>query len=254
MTWTIPTEIKIDKKPGLSHLKMIPLNKKTNTKQITIPAYYHIDESLSDSLKNLIQDLELDRTFTIGGNGRARVSLVAIDLTNHQPRLGGVNYSDFVYPAGVSKVFIAARVLQQISRDRYSLTTQQVVINPNTMDSVKSVSTDPRRLLRDGDSVTVDYLLDLMLTRGDNSAANCLIDLAGRNNINQMIHDNGWTGSEVTRKYLDRIYEDPDYKQVFSTMTCALHTADFMYKVYTNQLVNPWVSMQMKTFLGRQKD
>jgi beta-lactamase class A len=27
-----------------------------------------------------------------------------------------------------------------------------------------------------------------------------------------------------------------------------------MYKIYSNQLVNPWVSMQMKALLGRQLD
>ena len=34
----------------------------------------------------------------------------------------------------------------------------------------------------------------------------------------------------------------------------ALHAADFMYKIYTNSLVNEWVSLQMKTLLGRQLD
>jgi hypothetical protein len=33
-----------------------------------------------------------------------------------------------------------------------------------------------------------------------------------------------------------------------------LHAADFMYKIYSNQLINPWVSMQMKALLGRQLD
>jgi hypothetical protein len=33
-----------------------------------------------------------------------------------------------------------------------------------------------------------------------------------------------------------------------------LHAADFMYRVYSNQLVNPWVSRQMKALLGRQLD
>jgi hypothetical protein len=63
-----------------------------------------------------------------------------------------------------------------------------------------------------------------------------------------------WNGSEVTRKFLKRKYEDPGYETIKGTETCALHAADFMYKIETNQLVNPWVSKQMKTFLGRQLD
>ena len=64
----------------------------------------------------------------------------------------------------------------------------------------------------------------------------------------------GWYGSEVTRKFLSRKLEDPGYYTVRGTETCALHAAEFMYKVYTNQLINPWVSMQLKALLGRQLD
>jgi len=64
----------------------------------------------------------------------------------------------------------------------------------------------------------------------------------------------GWYGSEVTRKFLSRKLEDPGYDTVKSTGTCALHAADFMYKVYKNKLISPWVSMQMKSLLGRQLD
>ena len=64
----------------------------------------------------------------------------------------------------------------------------------------------------------------------------------------------GWYGSEVTRKFLKRKFEDPGYENIRGTETCALHAADFMYKIYSNKLVNNWVSLQMKTLLGRQLD
>jgi hypothetical protein len=69
-----------------------------------------------------------------------------------------------------------------------------------------------------------------------------------------MIRGFGWHGSEVTRKFLKRKFEDPGYDTVRGTETCALHAAEFMYRVSTNQLVNPWVSQQMKSFLARQCD
>jgi beta-lactamase class A len=93
-----------------------------------------------------------------------------------------------------------------------------------------------------------------MITRSDNSAANCLIDIANRKRINQTMHDNGWYGSEVTRKFLKRKVEDTGYDTVKSTETNALHAADFMYKIYKNELINPWVSMQLKALLARQLD
>lgn len=63
-----------------------------------------------------------------------------------------------------------------------------------------------------------------------------------------------WHGSEVTRKFLRRAVEDPGYDTIRGTQTNALHAADFMYKISTEQLVNPWVSHQLKSFLARQLD
>jgi len=145
-------------------------------------------------------------------------------------------------------------VLKQIEQGTHSLFEQYIVRSPNDVDMAKEISWDPRPLLHDGDTVTINYLLDLMITRSDNSAANCLIDIAGRKNINKTMHENGWDGSEVTRKYLPRKFEDAGYDTIRGTVTCALHAADFMFKAYTNTLISPWVSQQMKVLLGRQLD
>lgn len=229
-------------------------NNISNAQQVTVPHYYQIDSSLTDSLRGYVHNLGLDSTFDVGADGTEQISFAVIDLMSKKPKLGGVNYDNFIYPASVYKMYVGAEVLHQISEGKYFLTTKEVARFPNTVDTVKEIPTDPRPLLQDGDTVTVGYLLDLMLTRSDNSAANCLIDLAGRPNINKFIHDNGWYGSEVTRKFLSRKYEDPGYKEIRGTMTCALHAADYMYKIYEDKLVNPWVSMQLKTFFGRQRD
>jgi beta-lactamase class A len=168
--------------------------------------------------------------------------------------IGGVNMENFIYPASVYKMYVAMEILKQVSNEQYSLYKSYVVKSPNDVDHTSEISWDPRPLLRDGDTVTVDYLLDLMITRSDNSAANCMIDIAGRKNINETMHENGWYGSEVTRKFLSRKFEDAGYDTVKSTVTSALHAADFMYKIYKNELVNPWVSQQLKVLLGRQLD
>src|SRR5690606_196164 len=86
------------------------------------------------------------------------------------------------------------------------------------------------------------------------SAANCLIDIATRPMINETMRSYNWHGSEVTRKFLKRSLEDPGYDTISSTATSALHAADFLYRIYTGQLVNPWVSQQLKAYLGLQLD
>ena len=224
------------------------------SQDVKIPDYYSIDSKLSDNLKDIIIDLNLDKDFDVGDDGLEQISLAVIDLMKDKPCLGGVNIDNFIYPASVYKMYVAAEVLHQISKGDLSLTGNYIVKSPNDVDKAREISCDPRPLLQNGDTVTVNYLLDLMITRSDNLAANCLIDIAKRENINSLMHAYNWYGSEVTRKFLSRKYEDPDYDKIRGTETCALHAADFLYRIYTNRLVNPWVSMQMKSLLARQLD
>ena len=219
-----------------------------------VPLYYQTDKNLSRELYDIVLELELDLNFDVGEDGIEQISLAVIDLTGDQPKLGGVNYDNFIYPASVYKMYVAAEILNQISQGKYSLYEPCVAKEPNLVDRSKQIGNDPRPLLKDGDTVTINYLLDLMITRSDNSASNCLIDVAQRKNIDSLLHNYNWYGSEVTRKFLKRKFEDPGYENIRGTETCALHAADFMYKIYSNTLVNNWVSLQMKTLLGRQLD
>ena len=219
-----------------------------------IPSYYKQSKSFNESLKNIIHDVGLDSTWDVGEDGKEQISFAVIDLTEKKPLLGGVNFTNFIYPASIYKMYAAMEILKQVNNNEYSLFRQYIVKSPNDVDRSREIGFDPRPLLRNEDTVTINYLLDLMITRSDNSAANCLIDVATRKRINQTMHDNGWYGSEVTRKFLKRKVEDPGYDTVKSTETNALHAADFMFKIYKNELINPWVSMQLKTLLGRQLD
>jgi len=224
------------------------------TAQTVIPPYFQQKKSFNKSLEKIVQEAGLDSTWDGGDDGKVKISFAVIDLNGKKPVLGCVNCTNFIYPASVYKMYVAMEILRQVSNGDFSLSRQYVVHAPNDVDRTKEISYDPRPLLRAGDTVTINYLLDLMITRSDNSAANCLIDVATRDSINKTIHEMGWYGSEVTRKFLSRKLEDPGYDTIKSTATCALHAGDFMYKVYTNTLINSWVSMQMKALLGRQLD
>jgi beta-lactamase class A len=222
--------------------------------QPSIPSYYAQDRQFNQALKRIVQAAGLDSTFDVGEDGKETISLAVIDLKGKKPVFGGVHQDNFIYPASVYKMYVAMEVLKQASDGKFSLYDTYVVRSPNDVDKSKEILFDPRPLLKNGDTVSVNYLLDLMITRSDNSAANCLIDLAGRPNINKTMLENNWGGSEVTRKFLKRSFEDPGYDTIRSTATCALHAADFMYKIHNRQLVNPWVSMQMQALLGMQLD
>ncbi|MGE5679424.1 MAG: serine hydrolase [Bacillota bacterium] len=224
------------------------------SQNVSVPDYYRQDKDLTAKLSEIIKSEGLDSSFDVGEDGKEEISFAVIDLNGNQPKLGGVNMDNFIYPASVYKMYVAAQILAQVSSGQKSLFAPYIAKSPNVVDRSKEIKTDPRPLLADGDTVNINYLLDLMITRSDNSAANCLIDIANRKNINEMMLTYGWKGSEVTRKFLKRKFEDPGYESVPGTMTCALHAADYMYKVYKDQMINPWVSMQLKSFFGRQLD
>ena len=215
---------------------------------------FKTDKAFNKSLSEIVHECGFDSSFDAGEDGHLKISLAVIDLNKKQPVIGGVNMDSFIYPASVYKMYVAMEILKQVSERKYSLYKSYVVHSPNDVDHSSEISWDPRKLLRNGDTVTIQYLLDLMITRSDNSAANCLIDVAGRSNINKTMHQYGWYGSEVTRKFLSRKYEDQGFDTIRSTVTNARHAAEFMYLIQSNHLVNPWVSKKMKVFLGQQLD
>ncbi len=215
---------------------------------------FGINKTLSDSLSSIVASLQLDKDFNVGEDGVEQISLAVIDLNSDEPKFGGVNPDNFIYPASVYKMYVAAQVLAQVSEGKYSLSTKHIVKEHNAVDKTKEITDDPRPLIKAGDTLTISYLLDLMITRSDNSAANCLIDIATRPLINKMMEEYNWQGSKVTRKFLKRKVEDTGYDTVRSTVTCARHAAEFMYRIYSNRMINPWVSQQLKCLLGRQLD
>lgn len=186
------------------------------------------------------------------------ISVAVIDLKNPEAQIAGYNMDHFIYPASIYKVFVAAEILRQINIGERSLENIVEIAPVNEVDKdnprffPKSTHRDHRPLLKTGDKVTIDYLLDLMLTRSDNTASNVLIDIADRENINKnIILPNGWSGSDVTRKFLDRLKEEGEYRVSKITVSNARHLALFFYKVEKGELVNAWVSEKLKSYLLR---
>lgn len=218
------------------------------------PAAFAEDPALSTGLADIVAEAGLAGMFDVGEDGEQPVSLVVVDLAGPAPVWGGASPDAFLYPASVYKMYVAAAVLSQVLDGRYDLDTPRVVAAHNAVDTAREVLSDPRPLLAAGDTVTVGYLLDLMITRSDNSAANEMIDLATRPTVDSLMHRYGWQGSEVTRKFLPRSVEDPGYADVPSTMTSGRHAAEFLALAATDRLVHPWVSQRLMALLGGQLD
>ncbi len=207
----------------------------------------HLQENLkrSEEIQNLISEGKFEKQLN-------QLAVAVIDLNELEPKIFGVNLDTFMYPASVYKIFIGAEVLRQIEAGQLRLSEEIEVKSPNDVDKDARLFPDSRPLLQSGDSVTIEYLLDLMLTRSDNTASNCLIDLVGRESIStNIIELYGWQGSEVTRKFLDRVKEDKPYRYVESTKTCVRHIAEFFFLVETEKMVSPFASKKLKEYMLR---
>lgn len=202
------------------------------------------DVQKSERLKSLLEQ---------NGFLKNEMGIAVIDLKQSNQKIFGYNMDHFMYPASVYKIFIGAEMLRQIEVGNFSLDQKIIVKSPNDVDKDSKIFPgDPRELLHARDSVTVDYLLDLMLTRSDNSASNCLIDLVTRESITEnIIHRYGWNGSEVTRKFLDRIKENKKYRYSETTKICARHAAEFMYMVEQGTMISQFVSDKLKDYMTR---
>ncbi len=203
------------------------------------------------------EDKEQSRKFTHilieNGFTKNEISIAIINLKESEPKIFGYNMDHFIYPASVYKIFIGAEVLRRIEIGDFSLDQIVEIKSPNDVDKdTRIFPGDTRNLLYAGDKITVDYLLDLMLTRSDNTASNVLIDLVGRENITkEIIHKYNWNGSEVTRKFLDRIKEDKSFRYSDTTKTCARHVTEFFYLVEKDKLISPFVSQKLKEYMLR---
>ncbi|MFT3980272.1 MAG: serine hydrolase [Ferruginibacter sp.] len=211
------------------------------------------DKKLSAQLHAIVKECSLDSVYKTGETFTEQVSVAVIQL-GKKPLLGSVRSNRFIYPASMYKLYVAMEVLKQAGEGRLNLYAPYVVRSPNDVDRSREIGNDPRPLLKAGDTVTIHYLLDLMISRSDNSAANCLIDIAGRPDINHTIDSLGWEGSEVTRKFLSRRLEDPGYDTIRGTQTSAVHFADMLYRIETGKLISEKLSLQLKALLGGQLD
>ncbi len=208
----------------------------------------HEDVSLSQKIQTIVQSLSPQPD---------DISIAIIDSTSPTPTVAGYNLDHFIYPASIYKVFIAAEILRKVDIGTLKLLDQIQISEPNEVDKKivffpSSVAKDDRPLLKTGEKVSIDYLLDLMLTRSDNTAANVLMDIADREDINtNIILPNNWKGSDVTRKFVDRLKEEKRYQKSAITVSTGKHLAELFYKIEKGELVNPDVSKQLKDYMAR---
>lgn len=149
-----------------------------------------------------------------------------------------------VSSASLIKIPIMGEVLRQVSMGSLSLEQRLTV---NEKDKV------PFSILNElstGNSYSLRDVITLMIIQSDNTATNMLIDLAGMNNINSFIKNNGLLSTVLSRKMMD-FNARQEGRDNFTT---AMDMAKILEKIYRGELVNRSSSLLMLDILKRQLD
>jgi beta-lactamase class A len=192
------------------------------------------DKNLSQKFLKLLTDK---------GFIKKEIGVAIIDLKKPEPKIFGCNFDHFMYPASVYKIFIGAEVLRRVENGDFSL---DQTIEVKSMDEINKEARifpgDTRKIINIGDKLSIDYLIDLMLTKSDNSASTILLDLVGAENITKNIHRYGWYGSEISEEFFGLVKENKPYQFSSTTKSCARHLVEFFYLVEKEKLISPFVS------------
>jgi beta-lactamase class A len=180
----------------------------------------------------------------------SELSIAIIDLKNNPTEIFGINLDSFLYPASVFKIFIGAEVLRQVEAGKYSLGEKLIIKQAINVPTLSNLYPDPRSLLKTGESVSIDHLLKLMLADSDNTASNCLLELAGAESITKhVIAAHAWIATGITDEFLSNLKQSKASRYVETTKTCARDVAEFFALVEEERLISLFVSRKLKEYM-----
>ncbi len=105
------------------------------------------------------------------------------------------------------------------------------------------------RRSRSGTSYSIDHLVDLMVTRSDNTATNMIIDRLGFDYINGTFREVGLERTKLLRKMMDMRSRDRGVEN----FTTARETAEVLEQIYSKGCISPAVSDKCLEVLKAQK-
>ncbi len=145
--------------------------------------------------------------------------------------------------ASVVKIPIMAACYEAAAHGRLRL-DEQITLN----GADKVYGSGLLKAAPNGSSYTVEQLIELMITKSDNTATNLLIRRMGFDDLNQSFRRMGLTQTRLSRKMMDFSRR----KQGVENFTTAKDISLTLRKLYLRQLVSPAVSEQCLELLKRQ--
>ncbi len=179
--------------------------------------------------------------------GLKNAGVVLMDLNNGH--VASVNGDKAFYPASVIKLPVMTEAFHQAANGKISM-DQIITVKSENVVGTWQPDGDNRPLLDTGTKVSVRKLVELMITRSDNTATNVLIDVLGRKNITNYMKMLGLNHIEVNRK----LSVDSDSQATGRNTMTSNDTAKLLTLIGTNKLINEKSSHEMLNILGGQLD
>lgn len=219
---------------GNTEFSYIP---KPNNYVVNIKGYNRLKESIKDSTVNKFS------------NVKGNYSLAFEDLSLGNPLILNDEKTN---AASIIKIFIMIDAFNQVKNGNISL-DQTLTLE----DNMKVGGSGVLQHSKEGTTYTVEKLINLMMSKSDNVAANMLIDLLGINNINDEIKALGCNNTELNRKLMDKKSLDEgidNYTSVgdLSLIFNKLYDNQCLGKDYDEQMLDLMLNQQLKTKIPKE--
>ncbi len=190
-----------------------------------------VDPEFSEVIAGFVRETRLDEMCPAARNPDKYdewSSVCVADLSDlAAPLVGGWKEQNFIYPAGAYFQYIVGECVRQIIEGEFAFETALTIKEHN-------IRHDP--VLGAGQQITVAEALRLACHIPDAAAANEIIDLVDRERASALMRALGCAGSDITRKFLPREFEDAAYQFSPGTYSCALHFVTFLWAVETGAI------------------
>ncbi|MGE5458957.1 MAG: serine hydrolase [Methanobacterium sp.] len=163
------------------------------------------------------------------------------DLSANQEFMIG---SGSVPSASIIKIYIMIEVFNQAKQGLLNLEDKIALKQENMVGGTGSLNGQPV-----GSKISITELLEVMITRSDNTAANTLIDLAGMDKINQTARQLGCRDTRLQRKMMDFA----SIKAGKDNLTSVSDLLLILDKLYKGKCVNHEFDEQMINIMKRQQ-
>jgi len=152
---------------------------------------------------------------------------------------------DKLFPsASMVKIPIMAACFRAARDKKISLDSQLVLKASHKTEGSGALKNKPV-----GSRLTVDKLIELMITKSDNTAANMLIELLGFDYLNDFFKSEGLIHTNLSRKMMDFRYR----KQGVENYTTAADISLILEKIYRKKFINRSISTKCLSLLLKQK-